>query len=319
MKRAFKNLDLPSVETLQKSIVLTLTNTHFSIEKLEPLPPNVIPVGGLQIKEPQPLDADLLDFVDSSKNGVVLFSLGTIVKSEFMDESRKQAFIEAFKQLPNYNFIWKYESDLGIELPKNVKIVSWVRQNDILAHPKTKAFISHCGLLGTHEAVWYGIPLVGLPFFSDQYRVSYFYKIKYNLSILHRQFQNVKNGVREGTTIKLDYATLSVESIRSALVEVLENPKYFQNAQRRKRLFRDQPDKPIDRAIFWIEWVIRHKDEYSVIQLPIGELGVFVSNSYDVIGFLIGSIIFIMYGTFAMLERVCFSKLKNSKQKRKIN
>lgn len=173
MKRAFKNLDLPTVETLQKSIVLTLTNTHFSIEKLEPLPPNVISVGGLQIEEPQPLETDILEFVESSKNGVVLFSLGTIVKSSFMDETRKHAFIEAFRQLPNYNFIWKYESDLNISLPKNVKIVSWVRQNDILANPKTKAFISHCGLLGTHEAVWYGIPVIGIPFFSDQYRVSY--------------------------------------------------------------------------------------------------------------------------------------------------
>lgn len=149
MKIAFNDPNLPDVQTLSRKIILALCNTHFSIEKLEPLPPNIIPVGGLQIQEPELLDTDLLQFVDGAKKGVVLFSLGTNMKSEYMDETRLNAFVEAFRQLPNYNFIWKYESDLRIPLPKNVKTLGWVRQNDILAHPKTKAFISHCGLLGT--------------------------------------------------------------------------------------------------------------------------------------------------------------------------
>lgn len=176
MKVAFKDPNLPDVRTLLRHIILALCNTHFSLEKLEPLPPNIIPVGGLQIQEPKTLDTDLLQFVEKAKKGVVLFSLGTNMKSEFMDETRTKAFIEAFTQLPNYNFIWKYESDLGIPLPPNVKTLGWVRQNDILAHPKTKAFISHCGLLGTQEASWYGIPIVGIPFFADQHRVIIFFQ-----------------------------------------------------------------------------------------------------------------------------------------------
>ncbi len=149
MKVAFNDPNLPNVQTLLRKIILALCNTHFSIERLEPLPPNIIPVGGLQIQDPTALDNDLLEFVEKARKGVVLFSLGTNMKSEFMDENRKLAFIEAFRQLPDYNFIWKYESDLGQPLPSNVKTLGWVRQNDILAHQKTKAFISHCGLLGT--------------------------------------------------------------------------------------------------------------------------------------------------------------------------
>lgn len=174
MKIAFKDPNLPDVQSLLRKIILVLCNTHFSLEKLEPLPPNIIiPVGGLQIQEPKALDKGLLSFVETAKKGVVLFSLGTNMKSEFMDETNKKAFIEAFSQLQNYNFIWKYESDIGIPLPPNVKTLGWVRQNDILAHPKTKAFISHCGLLGTQEAAWYGIPIVGIPFFADQHRVMF--------------------------------------------------------------------------------------------------------------------------------------------------
>lgn len=171
MKAAFKDPNMPNVQTLLRKIIIALCNTHFSVEKLEPLPPNIIPVGGLQIQEAKTLDTDLLQFVENAKKGVVLFSLGTNVKSEFMDKTKIKTFVEAFSQLPNYNFIWKYESDIGIPLPPNVKTLGWVRQNDIMAINKTKAFISHCGLLSTQEASWYGIPVVGIPFVADQHRV----------------------------------------------------------------------------------------------------------------------------------------------------
>lgn len=120
--------------------------------------------------------------------------------------------------------------------------------------------------------------------------------------------QNIRNGVRDGTSVHLNYFTLSVESIKAALIEALENPKYFQNAQRRSRLFRDQPEKPIDRAIFWIEWVMRHTDEYSVIQLPIADLGVFVSHSYDVIGFLFTVFLLIAAAVFFLIKKMFLNR-----------
>jgi len=87
---------------------------------------------------------------------------------------------------------------------------------------------------------------------------------------------------------------LNVESIKKAVIEVLENPKYYQNAQRRSRFFRDQPEKPLDRTIFWIEWVMRHANEYSLLQLPIIDLSAVVSRSYDVLGFLLAVFVFIL-------------------------
>lgn len=47
--------DFPYLGDVQKQTVLALVNTHPSFDIPEPLPPNVIPVGGLQIQEPQPL------------------------------------------------------------------------------------------------------------------------------------------------------------------------------------------------------------------------------------------------------------------------
>lgn len=49
-------------------------------------------------------------------------------------------------------------------------IQKWLPQNDILAHPNVKLFITHSGLFGTFEALANGVPLMMIPFFGDQYR-----------------------------------------------------------------------------------------------------------------------------------------------------
>jgi UDP:flavonoid glycosyltransferase YjiC (YdhE family) len=38
----------------------------------------------------------------------------------------------------------------------------------LLADPRTAAFISHVGLNSLNEAVYFGVPIVAVPFFGDQ-------------------------------------------------------------------------------------------------------------------------------------------------------
>lgn len=62
--------------------------------------------------------------------------------------------LEAFSRMPQYNLLWKFEADpktLSAHIPKNVLIKVWLPQNSILAHEKTKAFITHAGSLRRHE------------------------------------------------------------------------------------------------------------------------------------------------------------------------
>lgn len=37
-----------------------------------------------------------------------------------------------------------------------------------IGHPKTRAFITHGGTNGIYEAIYHGIPMVGVPMFADQ-------------------------------------------------------------------------------------------------------------------------------------------------------
>lgn len=110
--------------------------------------------------------------MNSSREGVVLFSLGSNFRSDFMPIEKQRMFIEAFRQLSDFNFLWKFESNISAaELP-NVRIRSWLPLSDALAHPKTKMIIFHGGLLTSQKAFWRGVPMIIMPFAFDQHQVT---------------------------------------------------------------------------------------------------------------------------------------------------
>lgn len=116
---------------------------------------------------------EINSFIDAGKEGAVLFSLGTNIKSKDLGLEKQKAIVEAFKQLPQYNFLWKFEEDtIPFELPANVMVKKWLRQNDILNHPKIMAFVTHGGSMSTYETTWYAVPTIGIPFIVDQYTVT---------------------------------------------------------------------------------------------------------------------------------------------------
>ncbi len=57
-----------------------------------------------------------------------------------------------------------------MEAPPNVRILDWIPQNDLLGHPKTRAFVSHMGNNGANEAAFHAVPLVAACLMSDSYQ-----------------------------------------------------------------------------------------------------------------------------------------------------
>ena len=47
----------------------------------------------------------------------------------------------------NYRYSEEFSSKIP-DVPRNVKFMTWLPQNDLLAHNKTKLFITHGGLNG---------------------------------------------------------------------------------------------------------------------------------------------------------------------------
>lgn len=75
-----------------------------------------------------------------------------------------------------------------------------------LAHPNLKLFISHNGALSTFEAVHYGVPILGIPFFVDQHA-------------------NADNIVVKGIGKKLSYASLNSDNFLENINNVLDSVK----------------------------------------------------------------------------------------------
>lgn len=127
-------------------------------------------------------------FIDSSNKGAVLFSLGSNFRSDYMPAAKQQLFFKVLSDLPDYHFLWKFESNISAnDLPKNVLIRPWLPVSDILAEPKVKAIFFHGGLLTTHEAIWRAVPMVIMPFALDQRQVT-----KYNHIInIHLSYNQI--------------------------------------------------------------------------------------------------------------------------------
>lgn len=85
-------------------------------------------------------------------------------------EEKMQMFVRALSKFPDYHFLWKIDRT-DLEVSENVMVTQWASQNDVLGHPKTILFMSHCGLLSTQESTWHGVPILAIPFFADQITV----------------------------------------------------------------------------------------------------------------------------------------------------
>ncbi|KAJ9584271.1 hypothetical protein L9F63_021393 [Diploptera punctata] len=237
-KHLGENIVVPS-EILKENISLAMVNTHFSLDYPRPIVPAMIQVGGMQVTPAKKLPKDIQKFLDEAKHGAIFFSLGTNVRSDKLSNDKIEAFLDAFSELPQ-RVLWKFESDSLPELPKNIMVNKWLPQNDILGHPNVHLFFSHAGILSSHEAMYHGVPVVGIPFLADQHA-------------------NVHKLSSHGVGVKLDYTNVTKESILETIHKVLDNPSYKEHMKKVSAIFKDQLETPLERAIYWTEYVLRHK------------------------------------------------------------
>ncbi|XP_035402011.1 UDP-glucuronosyltransferase 2A2-like [Cygnus atratus] len=224
-------------ETMGKAEIW-LIRTYWDFEFPRPFLPNFEFVGGLHCQPAKPLPKEMEEFVQSSgEHGIVVFSLGSMVYN--LTDEKSNVIARALSQLPQ-KVLWRYKGKKPEALGSNTRTYDWIPQNDLLGHPLTKAFITHGGTNGIYEAIYHGIPLVGIPMFADQH-------------------DNIAHMRAKGAAVELDFGTLKTEDLVDAVNTVINNSSYKENALRLSKIHHDQPTKPLDRAVFWIEFVMRHK------------------------------------------------------------
>ncbi len=105
---------------------------------------------------------------------------------------------------------------------ENLKVVSWMPQNDLLAHPRVVAFISHCGMNSLQEALYHGVPIIATPRFGDQ-------------------FENAGVAVRLGTGVAFSLLTVTADELVSGVHAFLADlPRYAANGARVSRVLQNE-------------------------------------------------------------------------------
>uniref|UniRef100_A0A8C3Q382 UDP-glucuronosyltransferase n=1 Tax=Geospiza parvula TaxID=87175 RepID=A0A8C3Q382_GEOPR len=253
-----------------------LIRTYWDFEFPRPFLPNFEFVGGLHCQPAKPLPKEMEEFVQSSgEHGVIVFTLGSMVHS--LSDEKSNVIAKALSQLPQ-KVLWRYKGKKPETLGSNTRIFDWIPQNDLLGHPLTKAFITHGGTNGLYEAIYHGIPMVGIPMFADQH-------------------DNLAHMVAKGAAVQVDFNTMKTQDLVDALKTVIYNSTYKENALKLSKIQHDQPVKPLDRAVFWIEFVMRHKGAKH-LRPAAHHLTWYQYHSLDVLAFLFtctATIVFILF------------------------
>nr|XP_013803966.1 PREDICTED: UDP-glucuronosyltransferase 1-2-like [Apteryx mantelli mantelli] len=181
---------------------------------------------------------------------------------------------EALGSVPQ-TVLWRYTGEVPPNLPKNIKLVKWLPQNDLLAHPKTRAFITHGGSHGVYEAICNAVPMVLMPLFGDQ-------------------MDNAKRIETRGAGLTLNILEMTSKDISDALHAVINDKKYKENIKRLSDLHLDRPIHPLDLAVHWVEFVMRHKGAPH-LRPAAHELNWIQYHSLDVIAFLLAVVLLSMF------------------------
>ncbi|KAJ8708778.1 hypothetical protein PYW08_010160 [Mythimna loreyi] len=231
--------DVPLIQELNNNVDMMFLNIHPVFEGIRPVPPTVQFMGGLHQNPEQEIPKDLKSYLDSSKHGIIYLSFGTNTDPSLLPPQTIQTLVNALSKVP-YDVLWKWNKE---ELPgrtKNIRISKWLPQADLLKHPKIKLFITQGGLQSTDEAITAGVPLIGIPMLGDQW---------YNVE----KYEYHKIGVG------LDMETITEEDLHNAINKIVKDNAYYrQNLKRLHSVMRDQPQPPLERGVWWTEYVLRH-------------------------------------------------------------
>nr|XP_022904013.1 UDP-glucuronosyltransferase 2B33-like isoform X2 [Onthophagus taurus] len=287
----------PSLDELTDRIDLFLMNVNLGFHNLRPTVPAVVHFGGeMSVKPAGKLPEDIKKFLDDGKDGVVYFNLGTVIRARMIKPELLEAIFTSFARLP-YRFIIKLDvPDTYPGKPDNIMIKTWLPQQDILRHENVKVFITQCGLQSIEEAIYHNVPIIGLPFFGDQY-------------------SNCLQAEEKGIGIIFDVNRLDSRKLIAAIEEVINTPTYEEKTKMISKIALDQPMTGLERATWWINHILRYKGGKHLrapsLNVPFWKF--YLLDVLAFIGFIVLSVFRVLYFLIKKCLRCCIKKSHKTK------
>ncbi|XP_006814859.2 2-hydroxyacylsphingosine 1-beta-galactosyltransferase-like [Saccoglossus kowalevskii] len=234
-----------SVQDIQSKARLWLWAADFSLEFPRPLMPHVIPIGAFSAEKVKPLSKDLDNWIEGSQeHGIVVISMG----SQDMDTSITRIIADAISRL-SQRVVWKYNGHRPDNLGQNTKIMQWIPQNDLLAHPKTRLFVTHGGSTGVYEGVYHAVPMVCLPQEGHH-------------------FDSAAKIVDRGIGQAMRLQTMTSQSLFNIMDNVIMDKSYKRRAQKLSAISHDKLMTAEESVVYWINYVLKHGTDHLISQVP---------------------------------------------------
>jgi len=281
-----------SLDELGSKSVLWLSTKDDVLDYAKPTMPNVVNIGGLTVKRTTgELPSDINSFIDGAKKGVVLMTFGSV--ASVIPSHMVEKFSSAFRRLGDYRVIWRLDNEDNVKLPDNVMIAKWLPQNDILSHPSVKLFITHCGNNGQYEAVYHGVPMIGLPLAGDQ-------------------IYNAKRLDHKGYGLSMDLYDFTADQLLDNIHKILGDKSYKERVTKASAIFRSQAQSPVEKAVFWIEHVCQFGGDH--LRSAGNDLPLYSYLMLDVLAFILmifHILIYLLYRLFKFVITKCRGPIKS--------
>ncbi|XP_031425824.1 UDP-glucuronosyltransferase 3A1 isoform X2 [Clupea harengus] len=233
-------LSSPVMRELYSQAELWAFNTDFSLEFPQPLMPYTVCVGGLLSKPAMPVSQELEDFIaQCAEAGFIVVTLGSMVSSVPLEELLRE-MNAGFARVPQ-GIIWRYHPlrwPPHIQPAPNVKLVEWLPQNDLLGHPKVRLLVTHGGQNSILQAMYHGVPVLGVPLFGDQ-------------------FDNLVRVEAKGLGLAVKPTDIQRDVLSDTITTLITDHRYKASAESLSRIHRSHPHPPSQRLVLWVEHVMQ--------------------------------------------------------------
>ena len=87
--------------------------------------------------------------------GTIYIAFGTYPDWNYAPKRIIDALFGAFQRLTEYRIIFVYNGDAPMKLGQHIRLIKWAPKLELLAHPKTLAFITHGGMKRLYTKTFY--------------------------------------------------------------------------------------------------------------------------------------------------------------------
>ncbi|KAK9794958.1 hypothetical protein WJX73_003384 [Symbiochloris irregularis] len=234
--------DMSYVKCLRKASAWIFQG-DFALLPAIPMSPHAHVLGSLTAEPAQPLQGKLRAFCDAALDtGVIFISSGSSATPDVRMLTGIQQAVSTVKA----SVVWKLTAgdqqkmkEHNVSIPKNVLVVEFAPQNDLLGHPAVRGFVTQGGGNSYHEAWYHAVPMIIIPLYGEQPWHA-------------KQVEALGAGLGIHIASPIDIAQLA-RLLSAAFTKLLATDDYLNTARRYSQLMRAERWTPVEKAASVLE------------------------------------------------------------------